>query len=96
MLFALPVGALTILGGCVAFGGIEQIGPDEYRIGVKSATTDEDAALAERAALQAAEEFCLEQGLRMTQSVGDNLEVTVRSENGAIARGNSTLAFRCR
>jgi hypothetical protein len=84
------------LAACVAFGGIEQIGEDTFRIGVESTTTDEDAALAERAALAAAEDFCLDRGLRMTRTVADTTSVVVRSADGAMARGDTTLTFRCR
>jgi hypothetical protein len=94
--FAWTLAPLLALAGCVAFGGVEQIGPDTYRIGVEATTNTDDAALAERAALDAAASFCDAQGRRITRTVSETDSVAIATADGALAHSDSTLTFRCR
>jgi hypothetical protein len=85
-----------MLGGCVELGGIEEIGANEYRIGVQ-ATTDENArGLAEDAAEAAAADFCEAQGQRLGRTFTETDSTSVTVNGGAVSRGDATLRFSCR
>lgn len=85
----------ALLSGCVALGGIEEIGPNEYRIGVEATTDAEAAAVAEAAALDEAAAFCQSQGRRMTRSLAETDSLSIRTTHGAYSNGDTTLTFRC-
>jgi len=90
------IALLFALTGCVSIGGIEEVGPNTYRIGVE-ATTDAGAAeIAKRAARDAAANFCARSGRHMSRSFSRTDSLLIRISDGSYSHGDTTLRFRCR
>ncbi len=83
-----------VLTGCA--GGIEEIGPNKYRIQMASEATDADADRAEDEARRDAADFCASQRKQVTQQYLEQDSFKVRSGDNSTASIKSTLTFRCK
>jgi hypothetical protein len=84
------------LAGCLSVGGVEVIGPNDYRIVVGARTEEGAAELTRGAAETAAADFCADWGQQLGRTMFETDATDIRTASSAYASGDTTLRFSCR